>query len=298
VVGTGFCSPPRLAPMPTIRPWEDICIERLELSEQRALDTANAVMRALGGEPLRYFHDLFDVEENILATLPELDHYGPRAGVPYWGPIFEANDGDEPQWPAGDGGKVFVYLRPSSPHFEDLIGVLRNQKQFLSLWFAPGVSKESLRAKESESLAFVTKPLKISSVVDHADLAILNAGHGTCAAMMLAGVPMLLAPKNAEQRMLARVIELHGSGSEARATGADLLLPLVSRLIKSRTAEPSSAAVRRTRACAWHYLQAPEEVITDRALSRLACSTILLASARRKAVEHPSTLNSLTKSHL
>jgi UDP:flavonoid glycosyltransferase YjiC (YdhE family) len=87
VVGTGFCSPPRVAPMPTIRPWEDISPARLERSEERALDTANAVMRALSGEPLRYFHDLFDVEENILATLPELDHYVVRKGVRYWGPI-------------------------------------------------------------------------------------------------------------------------------------------------------------------------------------------------------------------
>jgi UDP:flavonoid glycosyltransferase YjiC (YdhE family) len=244
VVGTGFCSPPRLAPMPTIRPWEDICIQRLELSEQRALDTANAVMRALGGEPLRYFHDLFDVEENILATLPELDHYGPRAGVPYWGPIFEANDGDEPQWPAGDGGKVFVYLRPSSPHFEDLIGILRNQKQFLSLWFAPGVSKESLRAKESESLAFVTKPLKISSVVDHADLAILNAGHGTCAAMMLAGVPMLLSPKNSEQRMLARVIETRGIAAEFRPGKTDELETWVWRLDETRKSRAKRVGMR------------------------------------------------------
>ena len=115
VFGTGFCSPPRVSPMPSIRPWQHIPTERLEASEQRALDTANAALRAIGTRPLDAFHELFDVEENILATLPELDHYGARHDARYWGPIYEADEGDEPRWPEGEGKKVFVYLRPTSP---------------------------------------------------------------------------------------------------------------------------------------------------------------------------------------
>ena len=117
VFGTGFASPPRVSPMPSIRPWQDIALKRLEASELRALETANVTLRAIDAEPLGVFHELFDVEENILATLPELDHYGPRANVRYWGPLYDANEGAEPQWPEGGGKKIFVYLSPTSSAF-------------------------------------------------------------------------------------------------------------------------------------------------------------------------------------
>jgi hypothetical protein len=243
VVGTGFCSPPRVAPMPTIRPWEDISPARLERSEERALDTANAVMRALSGEPLRYFHDLFDVEENILATLPELDHYVVRKGVRYWGPIYEAEDGHEPRWPAGEGKKTFIYLRPSSREFARLVEILRSQDDLRSLWFAPGLSSERCRSLGSKSLTFVVEPLRIASVIAKADIAVLGAGHGTCAAMMLGGVPMVLVPKNAEQRMLARTLESHSMGIELPHNAERELTSSISRLDECHGG-PTPAAAR------------------------------------------------------
>jgi UDP:flavonoid glycosyltransferase YjiC (YdhE family) len=210
VFGTGFCSPPRVAPMPTIRPWEDVSMRRLEASEQRALDTANAVMRAVGGERLNFFCDLFDVEENILATLPGLDHYGARESVRYWGPLIE-DDGDMPRWPNGDGEKVFVYLRPSSPSFERIALALRVSPQ-KTLWFAPGLSAEAECRLRTESLSFVRRPQRMSSVVEKANLAVICGGHGTSAVLFTKGIPMLLVPQNVEQLLLSRRIEAWGAG--------------------------------------------------------------------------------------
>jgi UDP:flavonoid glycosyltransferase YjiC (YdhE family) len=255
VVGTGFCSPPRVAPMPTIRPWEDISQERLDKSEQRALDTANAVMSALNGAPLHYFHDLFHVEESILATLPELDHYGARDGVRYWGPIYEAEAGHEPRWPSGKGKKVFVYLRPSSPQFERLVEILRTKNELRSLWFAPGLSADRCRSLGSESLSFVVEPVRIASVVAMADIAVLGAGHGTCAAMMLGGVPMVLAPKNAEQRTLARTLESYAMGIELPYTNEREWTSSISRLDRGHVRLPL-AAVRHN-----DFMQ--DEVVTS-----------------------------------
>ena len=272
VVGTGFCSPPRVAPMPTIRPWEHISTERLERSEQRALDTANAVMRALGGEPLHFFHDLFDVEENILATLPELDHYGARDGVRYWGPIYEAEDGHEPRWPSDQGTKVFVYLRPSSPAFEPLAQSLRKEQNLSSLWFAPGLPAETCRALGSESLSFVVAPVRIASVVARAGLAILGAGHGTCAAMMLGGIPTLLVPTNAEQRLLARLMEFHGFAAELARYQCELTSPVARFSTNKALADATAKRYER-------YRQQPMDSILKQASSQASSAISSLANA-------------------
>jgi len=193
VFGTGFASPPRVSPMPSIRPWQNTPRERLGASEQRALDTANAALRAIGAAPLRVFHELFDVEENILATLPELDHYGARPNVRYWGPISDNADGTEPCWPDGRGKRLFVYIRPNSPAFRPLAGALR-EASLRTLWFAPGLSTDAVATLQSSSLRVARDPLAIAAVARSADGAILHGGHGTTAALLLRGVPLVLLP--------------------------------------------------------------------------------------------------------
>ena len=64
--GMGFVSPPRVSPMPSFRPWENIPAARLEASEARALEATNTALKALGAQPLGALHELFDVEEDIL----------------------------------------------------------------------------------------------------------------------------------------------------------------------------------------------------------------------------------------
>jgi len=211
VVGTGFCSPPRLAPMPTIRPWEEISKSRLETSEERALETANAVMRAVAGEPMQFFHELFEVEDNVLATLPELDHYATRTNAKYQGPILDLEDGGEIQWPEGDGKRLFVYLRPTSAVFEGLAAFLR-RSHYRTVWFAPGLTPQQAAHFTFKSLSFARCPLRMKAVADSAGVAICAAGHGATSALFLAGVPMLLAPSNVEQLLLAHRIVRAGGG--------------------------------------------------------------------------------------
>jgi UDP:flavonoid glycosyltransferase YjiC (YdhE family) len=211
VFGTGFASPPRLAPMPSIRPWQHIPLERLGASEQRALDTANSALRAINAPPLRFFHELFDVEENILATLPELDHYGVRPNVRYWGPMFNNPDGGKPHWQEGPGKKLFIYIRPSSLAFRRLVDALQTM-EVRALWFAPGLAADARATLETPSLRFVADPVDIQAAARSADMAVLHGGHGTTAAMLLAGVPALLLSENIEQFLLGRQVAALGAG--------------------------------------------------------------------------------------
>jgi UDP:flavonoid glycosyltransferase YjiC (YdhE family) len=216
--GTGFASPPRVAPMSSFRPWQRVSMDRLQTSEQRVLDTINAVCRVLGAAPLEALYELFEVEEDILATLPELDHYRSRSNGRYWGPIFDADEGEEPEWPQGSGQKVFVYLRPTSRAFRPFASILRKAR-LRTLWFAPGLPADAIEQLQSPSLTFVSKPLRIPEVTTSADVAILHGGHGTTAAMLLGGIPLIVVPENIEQLLLARNVASLGAGAVIHPQG-------------------------------------------------------------------------------
>jgi len=80
LVGTGFYSPPRTSPMPSLRPWLNVPPERLLESERQVVATINELSGDLGMKPLDVLADLFDADADFLCTFAELDHY-PRAGA-------------------------------------------------------------------------------------------------------------------------------------------------------------------------------------------------------------------------
>ena len=60
---------------------------------------------------------------------------------------------------------------------------------------------------------YLSKELvKLSAILPTMDLAITHAGHGTAAAALLAGVPMLVIPTTVEQWLATRNIEHLGVG--------------------------------------------------------------------------------------
>ena len=82
-------------------------------------------------------------------------------------------------------------------------------------------------------LTFTATPLKMPAVSGGADLAIFGAGHGTAAAMLLGGVPMILVPRNAEQVLLARNIVHLGAGAAVTPQGSEGLGSLLARFVAS-----------------------------------------------------------------
>ena len=79
--GTGFCAPPQMSPMPTIRPWLEAPLQRFQSSENRALQAINPVLERIDAPVLEKLMNLFDCDENFLTTFPELDHYQERGSV-------------------------------------------------------------------------------------------------------------------------------------------------------------------------------------------------------------------------
>ena len=266
-IGNGFFSPPRQTPLPSFRTWEAVPQDRLTSADAQALATANTVLTRIGAPPMRALHELFDVDENFLCTLPELDHYPGRTGQRYWGQDMERERGINPTWPAGDGPRVFVYVNAASGARDSIIATLQTL-DLRALLYMPGLGRAGRQQYQSSKLHFADQPVRIAAAMTDADALLGTAGVGTVAAALLAGVPVLAMAMNAEQYITALNVHRAGVGLAAhQQVGAAQLTHLVSRLLN----EPSFRA--NAHAFAQRHANVVPEQLTTQILNR--CDELL-----------------------
>jgi UDP:flavonoid glycosyltransferase YjiC (YdhE family) len=209
-VGNGFYSPPPAQPLPALQPAP---AGRLAASEARVLHTANAL---LAERPLAHAAELFLGDVPLLCTWPELDHYArPEAAATRWfGPSFMADAGAAPRWPHGDGPKVFAYLKAAHPSHRAVLQALV-EEGCRTLVYLPEVAGGAAPPVDSPLLHYASGPVALSQALAQADLCVSHAGEATLAQSLLAGVPLLMLPSQAEQFMLARRVARSGAGYNA-----------------------------------------------------------------------------------
>ena len=207
----GFTVPPRLRPMPNMRPWQNFPEAQLLGLEDHALTSINKVLQQFGQPALSALHELFDVEEEALITYPELDHYANRGPARYWGSLPNAAIGIAPPWPAVQGKRIFAYLRPETPHADAALQVLNRLGQPAVIYF-PGLPDGLKNRWQAAHMAFVTEPVDIERAAREADVAITYSSLATTTAFLMAGKPLMLLPSHLEQFLLARRIVEMGAG--------------------------------------------------------------------------------------
>jgi UDP:flavonoid glycosyltransferase YjiC (YdhE family) len=212
LLGNGFYVPPPVSPMPSMRPWMRVPLERFKGAEEKVLENANAVLADLGAPGLNAIHDLFKVDENFMCTLKELDPYhAERNEARYWGPVNIAEWGARPPWPRGEGKKVFAYLSAGYPNLEKVLQAL-SRLHCSTLAYVSQLPERVLKEHSSPSLYFSKEPVDMSYATETCDIAVCHAGPGTATAMLLAGRPLLLLPVNLESALFARSVEKEGAG--------------------------------------------------------------------------------------
>jgi UDP:flavonoid glycosyltransferase YjiC (YdhE family) len=196
--GTGFFSPPKRNPMPSIIPWVKAPDGLIEYSENKALQTINNVLEELGSPILQQLYSLFEVDEDFLATFKELDHYQDRKPARYWGPVLSHSGGESPKWPeTAYSKKIFCYIKPNYPLFEQLLNGLQ-QIAASVIVFSPALPEKIIEKYQTDKLGFHQKPVDMHKACKETDMVICHAGHGTVAFTLLYGKPMLVLPEHGQ----------------------------------------------------------------------------------------------------
>ncbi len=218
VYGTGFECPADVSPLPSIAPGVDASEGRLRQGEGRLLSVANQVLRECREQPLGAVRDLFPARTSILCTLAELDPYFQYRDTPvYWGPQLETRQGTKPKWPLWPRRpRVFAYLRPAHPAFAAILAALDACAAEVIV-VALGLPDNAPIKSRFADLRFVPGRVAMAAASSSCDLCVCHGGHGTTAAMLLAGKPMLLLPTQFEQRVTAHAVTAMGAALTVEA---------------------------------------------------------------------------------
>jgi len=233
-LGSGFCLPPRQAPLPNMRPWLNVPRGRLVQSDALVLGNMNTVLSGYKAQPLNGVGELFATAQNFLCTFAELDHYPQREPAKYSGACFNFEMGQDAEWPDGGGKRVFAYLEPDKRDFAGVLEAIAGLG-LRAIVCAPGITEVVRRKYASPAIHISAKPYRLDKLLAGCDLAIGYAGHAMTAGMLLAGVPLLLLPTQLERFLLATRVASLGAGI---AVNPEAPLPDYRLLLRSLLEKP------------------------------------------------------------
>ncbi|MFN4264432.1 MAG: glycosyltransferase [Aquabacterium sp.] len=160
--------------------------------------------------------DLFG-RDDILDTFPELDHYSDRGFANYVGPIVSIPAALDVDWQRPSSKKVVAYLRPSVPGFLQIMRGLADLEAE-TICVVPGLDASLAKRLATSRMRVARVPLNLTRVLPSADLAVGYGTGGFSTQALLAGVPIMMSPKYAEQAILARRISDLGAGRIIRTS--------------------------------------------------------------------------------
>jgi hypothetical protein len=217
VIGSGFFCPPDESPLPNLHPWMKEDPAKLIEDERRVLGVMNAILSGYAAGPVsRVTQPYGEADATILTTVAELDHYADRAGATYHGIWSEAAPSRRVELPraaAGSGGrKIFAYLKATKA-IDEILAVMAASGH-ATVAVVEGLKRETLERFRSDRMRLHAEPVAVRESGDWCDFAILNGNHGTTAALLRMGKPVVQLPIFLEQAMLARAVVRVGAGVE------------------------------------------------------------------------------------
>jgi UDP:flavonoid glycosyltransferase YjiC (YdhE family) len=271
-VGAGFTMPPALKALPPLRDWEPAQRERMAASEARVLDSANKVLARYGAPSLAQASGLLLGDAPLLCTFPELDPWRrPADSVRWYGPNVPPSVGAAaPQWPAGEGARVFAYL--NAPHAEhaamlQALGVAGCR----TLCYSPEVAAGAKPPVDDPNIAWAGAPVDLDEALRECELVVCHAGESTVSQALLAGRPLLLMPQSAESFLTARRVREIGAGINIGELARPLDWPAIVRSLLDGDAYRQAAqafARRHADFDACRQAEALAEVLEALALKR------------------------------
>ena len=237
-----FFIPAARRPLPALVEAKGLDDAELTAREDRTLAVINEV---LGGDeaPLTALHELYKADLAALLTLPELDHLPGRPDSDYWGLLPAASGGAPPEWPAGDGRRVFAYLKPF-PALGALLEVLAKEGPAV-IAFVDGAGSALARRFAGTRVRIADRAIDLNAALAGAALAICPGGQ-TAVTAALAGVPLLIVPGTLEQTLTGAAVARAGLGLSApKRAAAGLRAKVKALLTEPRFAGAAAAFAAR-----------------------------------------------------
>lgn len=223
-IGSGFNCPIPVGPAPLMRAWQPGIEQRISQSEDRALQTINAVMVSHGFAKRKFAMDMFLGVPQLLCTVAELDHFSDfRGEARYLGMLPSATRAlDAPHdapalQEASEMVDVLVYLRANKSAEALLASVAKLGVPTLA--YIPGLSAAQRLKWEvaySPAIKFSVGPVDIEKTLSRVQLVVSNAGHNLTLQALLAGKPLLLFPSHWEQGVVAQRAAKIGAAIEVQ----------------------------------------------------------------------------------
>ena len=235
LVGTGFVNPPVDELMPSLAPWKPIADDVRQEIEQATLLVLNQALSSVDKPAMRRMSELYErVNGTFITSFKELDHFGQRGGVRYWG-AWPQFGGMAPQWPDHNtdnhstAKRVFAYLK-RSPGLTDLLTELGRCEHSI-LVYGSWVTADIQAQYQTATMWLLDKPVDMGQVAQQCDLALLNGTHGATAAMLLSGAPILQLPIFLEQRLLSDTVVRMGAGRVADRQKTGQIMTLLGEML-------------------------------------------------------------------
>lgn len=232
IYSIGFCAPVPDRPPVDLCPWMNSGEERIQASEHRFLTALNEVAGTQGVAPLKHVSDLYRVALTFIQGFAEFDPYhADRRQAYYTGPIKSEIPRLEPSW--GDKGRnrIFAYLKPRFSQTLDLLSELAKLDADV-LCYCPGLDTGHTLAK---NLHILSEPVRMSSVLESADLVVCHGGPGTMLTGLLAGCPVIAVPTQLEQTHNAMTLHKLGLGTYIAPSQVNMTADYASQVLDSQT---------------------------------------------------------------
>lgn len=209
-VGNGFMVPAPVHPLPHLVPrprMKDVD------SDGMVLEVLNEARAMLGLEPSDQLHRLLRGDVEAIFTDPELDPYQRPAGPPFVGPLTWPS-GAEPDWPEGEGPRVFAYLKPgrtANAAIQDL-----SASGWPVLIYCNELRPEQRQELANATTRFCDGPADLHRVSETGGIVVSHGGGGLVNGLLRKGMPQVVLPLHMEQEMNARGLERTGGGLGVR----------------------------------------------------------------------------------
>jgi UDP:flavonoid glycosyltransferase YjiC (YdhE family) len=208
LLGTGFACPPPGHENDDMRIW--LGELRAKSDPATVLANINALRSVHRLVPLRSVGEMFaSADATLLATFPEIDHFGNRAAGEYVG-VFPLPDGVKADWPKSQSPRAFAYLKPH-PLVEKVVTELTRQRIATVLCTGSDDPKVN-RRYETEFVRVRSPVLDLAKLMREADFVVLNGGHATTSAALLMGKPSVQLPLVLEQWVFGERVAQIGAG--------------------------------------------------------------------------------------